>query len=181
LLKPPRPYQLRPMQLSDIEAAMSIERLTLPMTWQATSFEYELTRNRIASYQVLTVQKGDQPAQLIGFSGYWIMAGEAHVSTVASHPDWRGLGLGELLFLNLLYMAYDEQAELVTLEVRARNRVAQALYRKYNLLIVGARPRYYRDNREDALLMTVEPLDKAYRRFLQEMRKRLFERLAGHS
>jgi [ribosomal protein S18]-alanine N-acetyltransferase len=140
-----------------------------------------LTRNRIASYQVLTVRKGDQPAQLIGFSGYWIMAGEAHVSTIANHPDWRGRGLGELLFLNLLYLAYDEPAELVTLEVRAGNQVAQALYQKYNLLIVGERLRYYRDNREDALIMTVEPLDKEYRRFLQEMGKRLFERLAEHS
>jgi [ribosomal protein S18]-alanine N-acetyltransferase len=181
LLKPPRPYQLRPMQLSDIEGAMSIERLTFPMAWQATSFEYELSKNRIASYQVLTVRKGDHPAQLIGFSGYWIMAGEAHVSTIANHPDWRGRGLGELLFLNLLYLAYDEPAELVTLEVRAGNQVAQALYQKYNLLIVGERPRYYRDNREDALIMTVKPLDKEYRRFLQEMRKRLFERLAEHS
>lgn len=178
MLKPPRPFYLRPMQLSDIEAAMVIERVSFPTAWRASAYQYELTKNLMASYQVLTVQKGDQPAQLIGYGGYWIMAGEAHVSTIASHPDWRGRGLGELLFLNMIYMAYDEKAELLTLEVRAGNRVAQALYQKYHLLTVGERSRYYRDNNEDALIMTVEPLDKEYRRFLDQMRKRLFDRLA---
>jgi [ribosomal protein S18]-alanine N-acetyltransferase len=167
------------MQLSDIEAAMAIERLSFPKAWQASAYQYELTKNVMASYQVLTVQEGDRPAQLIGFSGYWLMAGEAHVSTIATHPTWRGRGLGELLFLNMLCLASDEKAELLTLEVRASNKVAQVLYQKYNLAVVGERPRYYRDNNEDALIMTVEPLDKDYRRFLQEMRKKLFGRLAA--
>jgi [ribosomal protein S18]-alanine N-acetyltransferase len=167
------------MQLSDIEAAMAIERLSFPKAWQASAYQYELTQNRMASYQVLTVQEADRPAQLIGFSGYWLMAGEAHVSTIATHPDWRGRGLGELLFLNILFLATDEKAELITLEVRAGNKVAQALYQKYNFIVVGERPRYYRDNNEDALIMTVEPLDTAYRLFLQGRRKRLFERLGA--
>jgi [ribosomal protein S18]-alanine N-acetyltransferase len=63
--------------------------------------------------------------------------------------------------------------------VRAGNKVAQALYQKYNFIVVGERPRYYRDNNEDALIMTVEPLDTAYRLFLQGRRKRLFERLGA--
>jgi [ribosomal protein S18]-alanine N-acetyltransferase len=166
------------MQLSDVDAAMAIERVSFPKAWQAGAYRYELTKNLMASYQVLVVHRGDQKAQLIGFSGYWLIAGEAHISTIATHPDWRGRGLGELLFLNMLYLAHDERADLLTLEVRAGNRVAQALYHKYNLVVVGERPRYYRDNNEDALIMTVEPLDKEYRRFLQGLRQRLFERLA---
>ena len=125
---------------------------------------------------MLTVQLGDQTAGLVGYSGYWLIAGEAHVSTIAVSPTWRGRGLGELLLLNMLLTAYRQAALLATLEVRKGNLVAQALYQKYRFEIVGERPRYYQ-GKEDALLMTVEPLDRAYRSFLGNMQESLFRRL----
>jgi [ribosomal protein S18]-alanine N-acetyltransferase len=178
LLKPPWPYQIRPLRLSDIEAVQAIEQESFPTPWKASAYQYELTQNQLATYHALTARVADQPAQLIGYSGYWMMAGEAHISTIAVHPDWRGRNLGELLLLNMLFLAAHNEADLVTLEVRPSNTVAQALYEKYRLIQVGERPRYYRDNGEDALLMTVEPLDKAYRAFLREMREELYTRLS---
>jgi [ribosomal protein S18]-alanine N-acetyltransferase len=176
MLKPPLPYQLRPLRPSDIEAVLAIEKTAFPSPWQASSFHYEVTENRIAKYQALTVRQGDQPSRLIGYAGYWLLVDELHISTIATHPSWRGQGLGELLLINLLFMGYEEPAQLATLEVRAGNTVAQSLYQKYDFAIVGERRRYYQ-NKEDALIMTVEPLDKAYRQLLAQRRDALYQRL----
>jgi ribosomal-protein-alanine N-acetyltransferase len=176
MLKPPLPYQIRPLRPSDIEAVLAIEKSSFPTPWQASSFQYEVTENRIANYQALIVRQGDQPSRLIGYAGYWLLVDELHISTIATHPDWRGRGLGELLLINLLFMGYEEPAQLATLEVRAGNTVAQALYQKYNFAVVGERRRYYQ-NKEDALIMTVEPLDKAYRLLLGQRRDALYQRL----
>jgi [ribosomal protein S18]-alanine N-acetyltransferase len=181
MLKPPLPFlQLRPLRPSDIDAVLAIEKHSFPTPWQASSFHYEVTENRLANYQALTVRQGDQPARLIGYAGYWLLVDEIHISTIATHPEWRGRGLGELLLLNMLYMAYEEPAQLATLEVRRHNTVAQALYQKYAFEVVGERLRYYQD-KEDALIMTVQPLDQAYRQTLSRRRDGLFARLKNSS
>jgi [ribosomal protein S18]-alanine N-acetyltransferase len=176
MLKPPLPFQLRSLRPSDIEAVMAIEKNAFPSPWQPSSFHYEVTENRVANYQALTVRLGDQPARLVGYAGYWLLVDEAHISTIATHPEWRGRGLGELLLLNLLVMAYEEPAQLATLEVRRNNTVAQGLYEKYGFEVVGERRRYYQD-KEDALIMTVQPLDQVYRQSLSQRRDALFARL----
>ena len=96
-----------------------------------------------------------KPAPVLGYSGLWLMVDEAHIATIASHPEWRGRGVGELLLLNMLRVAQQIQAINTTLEVRVSNQAAQNLYRKYNFEEVGRRKAYYQDNREDALIMTV--------------------------
>jgi ribosomal-protein-alanine N-acetyltransferase len=69
-------------------------------------------------------------------------------------------------------------ASMVTLEVRASNVVAQNLYRKYGFVNVGRRARYYRDNNEDADLMTVEQVSTVdYQLRLKELRGALEDRL----
>ena len=164
------------MRLADISAAMEIEHTVFPTPWKASAYEYEITSNRLASYQVLTEQRGDRPSRLIGYAGYWLISGEAHVSTIAIEPEWRGKGLGELLFLNILELACAGVAHLVTLEVRKSNLSAQGLYQKYLFQVVGERPRYY-EKSETAILMTIEPLDDDYRVFLRRKRRDLFQRL----
>ncbi|HEX9681017.1 MAG TPA: GNAT family N-acetyltransferase, partial [Anaerolineales bacterium] len=69
-------------------------------------------------------------------------------------PAYRRKGIGERLLRAALECAADQGAELATLEVRASNDAALELYRKHAFEVVGRRPRYYRDNGEDALLMT---------------------------
>lgn len=167
------------MRLTDVPAVMKIENQAFPKPWKASAYEYEVTRNQFASYQVLTVQIGDKPSQVIGYTGQWLLADEVHISTIAVHPKWRGRQLGELLFLNSLFLAFDykrPRAALVTLEVRRKNIVAQNLYHKYRLKIVGERKRYYQGN-EDALIMTVEPLDRDYREFLKQQWRLLSKQL----
>ena len=86
------------------------------------------------------------------------MGGEAHISTIAVHPDHRRRGLGELLLLHILDQAGEGSSEFVTLEVRVSNRAARELYEKYGFQGVARRKRYYTDNAEDALLMTLSDL-----------------------
>ncbi len=180
MLTPPNPFWLRPMSLADLSAVRELDRLSFPTPARAGLFEHELEQNELAHYQVLEVVEGNGSSpQLIGFSGFWLIADEIHVSTIATHPHWRGRGLGELLLLNLLFESYNHPANMVTLEVRRSNLVAQALYRKYQFEEVGSRPRYYRDTGEDALLMTMASLNARYHQFLEVQQAALFQRLCS--
>jgi len=174
MLSAPPPYQLRQLQLADLPAMYTIDRLAFPRPAKKGLYEYELTQNSMAHYQALLL--GDV---LLGYAGYWLMVDEAHISTIATHPDWRGKGLGELLLLNMLLMAGEHAATLATLEVRRSNTIAQALYRKYAFTVEGERPRYYRDTGDDALIMTVILKDNYYAHTLAALRQALWARLTG--
>jgi ribosomal-protein-alanine N-acetyltransferase len=182
MLQPPFPLHLRPLHLSDLPAVISIEQQSFPTVTQAKSYRYELSENQLAHYQAVTARRTNQDEQIFGYAGYWLIADEIHISTIAVDPQWRGYGLGELLLQNILHLAYEHAAALVTLEVRENNQVAQDLYQKYAFDIVGRRRRYYRDTGEDALLMTITlQSNRQYRHFLDRKQKQLHTRLAGTS
>jgi len=168
------------MCLDDLDAVVAIEARSFPTPWPADGYRRELTANERAHYYVLTGEAGGNRSRVAGFAGHWLVAGEAHVSIIAVDPDWRGLGLGELLLLNLLYVALGQGATLATLEVRCHNRVAQALYDKYGFDVVGRRRNYYKDTGEDAILMTLRLDAEASRRQLWRRRELLWQRLRSH-
>jgi ribosomal-protein-alanine N-acetyltransferase len=96
---------------------------------------------------------------IVGFTGFWVLAGEAHITNIAVRQEYQRQGIGESLIITVMDLASELNAEFVTLEVRVSNTVAQNLYRKYGFAEVGLRHRYYHDNGEDALLMSTENLD----------------------
>ena len=96
---------------------------------------------------------------ILGFVGLWFMAGEAHITTIAVEGASRGKGIGELLLIGSIELAKRQGATEVSLEARASNHVAQSLYRKYGFQNVGTRRAYYTDNREDAVIMTTQPIN----------------------
>jgi ribosomal-protein-alanine N-acetyltransferase len=98
---------------------------------------------------------------IFGFAGLWIMAGEAHITNIAVRERHRRQGIGELLLISLIDLSLELDASLVTLEVRASNITAQSLYSKYGFTWVGLRRGYYTDNREDAVLMSLENITSA--------------------
>lgn len=109
---------------------------------------------------------------IIGFAGIWKIYDEAHVISIAVRQTHRRRGLGELLMLAVIHMAYQLQARVVTLEVRVSNRIAQELYVKYGFRSAGVRHRYYTDNDEDALIMTTEPISSdSFRSNYQRLRQ----------
>jgi [ribosomal protein S18]-alanine N-acetyltransferase len=101
------------------------------------------------------------PDVIVGLGGFWCAVGEAHISTIAVHPDWRGRGLGEALLASMLKLGMALGAKESVLEVRISNQIAIGLYRKYGYKVLTRRKRYYRDNNEDAWLMQVD-MGKAF-------------------
>jgi len=117
---------------------------------------------------------------IVGYAGIWVMTDEAHVTTIASHPDFRGRGVGELLLVALIHRGIEVGARWTTLEVRASNTVAQNLYRKYTFKEMGVRRRYYSDNGEDALVMWTDALDSdSFLSAMEHHERKLAERLGS--
>jgi ribosomal-protein-alanine N-acetyltransferase len=99
-----------------------------------------------------------QKEYVIGMSGFWIMAGEAHIITIGVRNAFRRSGIGERLLIETIDAAMQLQAKVITLEVRISNTQAQALYEKYGFNRTGIRNRYYADNGENAFIMTTETI-----------------------
>jgi ribosomal-protein-alanine N-acetyltransferase len=117
---------------------------------------------------------------IVGFVGVWLTPDEAHIVTIAVRETHRGRGIGELLLIAAVTLATLNEREVVTLEVRASNQAAQALYEKYGFKEVGIRHRYYSDNHEDAVIMTTEPIHSApYQTLFERLRREHRER-CGH-
>ena len=116
------------------------------------------------------VATGDWNEFVVGYVGVWFMADEAHITSIAVREEFRGRGLGELLMLGTMEMAMARRAQRVTLEARVSNFPAHALYEKYGFTKEGIRRRYYADNHEDAVIMTVERIrSPEYQQLFQEL------------
>lgn len=156
-------FKIEPMQPDDIPAVVAVEQASYSMTWPAKAYDYELKQNNLAHYFVLRVSPpgpaaAEPESSVIGLGGFWLLSDEVHINTIAVHPTWRGLGLGEWLLITLLEEGQALSAAVATLEVRPSNHAALRLYQKYGFEQVGRRPRYYSDNDEDALILTTPPL-----------------------
>ncbi len=159
--------RIEPMQIQDIRQVAAIDRISFPTPWPESAFDHQLRRNQRSHFFVARLQSAPtrwfdrwrgEKRKIIGYVGYWLVLDEAHISTIAVLPNFRRHGVGENLLLTLLRDATRCGAIEATLEVRMSNEQAQALYRKYGFEPVGKRRSYYRDNGEDALLMTARPI-----------------------
>jgi ribosomal-protein-alanine N-acetyltransferase len=148
-------YRVRPMTVQDLEPVQAIDRLSFSLPWPASAFSYELTKSDHSHNYVVEEDLGAGAPQVVAMAVVWVIMDEAHIATIAVHPDWRGRGLGKLLLRQILADAQDSGLKTVLLEVRSGNQAAQALYHQFGFVVVGRRPRYYQDNQEDALLMTL--------------------------
>jgi [ribosomal protein S18]-alanine N-acetyltransferase len=145
---------IRRMTLEDVPAVHEIDNLSFSLPWPERSFRYEMTQNPVTRGWVAEVD-GRIGAMLV----LWFVVDEAHIATIATHPDFRRQGIGEQILVQALLDVRAEGARRAFLEVRAGNIAAQSMYRKYGFVVDGIRPRYYRDNNEDAILMSLEGLE----------------------
>lgn len=143
-------YFIREMAFEDIAAVLEIDQVSFSNPWPERSYRYELAENQAAQ---LFVAKLDDGA-LVAYLGYWLIGDEVHISTFAVHPEFRRQGIGESLLKNALADAGKRGAQVATLEVRASNEAAIKLYEKLGFEVTGSREGYYRDNDEDAILMS---------------------------
>ncbi|MBI4303705.1 MAG: ribosomal protein S18-alanine N-acetyltransferase [Chloroflexi bacterium] len=122
-------------------------------------------------------QKAVAEEYIAGFAGLWILADEAHITSIAVRESYRGHGIGELLLVSIIDLAMELKARIVTLEVRVSNTVAQNLYAKYAFNRVGLRKGYYTDNREDAVLMsTMDITLEAFQERFQRLKSALYRK-----
>jgi [ribosomal protein S18]-alanine N-acetyltransferase len=180
------PFYLRPMALADLPQIAEIEADSFPSAWPSSAYKREMERNNLARY-VVAIRRDPPRAEaprgwrwpldhlrrlfgrerapaaeyVAGFLGVWFMVDETHIVTVAVRPSERRQGVGELLLLAAFDLSREREIPALTLEVRASNAAAQALYEKYGFKRLGIRKRYYTDNNEDAVIMTTPSLDEA--------------------
>ena len=145
--------QLRRLVVADLDQILEIEPVAFGSHhWSRQSFINELNNSGGIYFSMLEVGTG----VVLGYSGYWLIGDEAHITTLAVHPDYRRSGLGELLLINDIHSAMANDATRMTLEVRVSNDAAQKLYYKYGFKSLGLRRKYYQDNSEDALVLWTE-------------------------
>jgi ribosomal-protein-alanine N-acetyltransferase len=152
---------IRPMRIDDVEQVCSIDRQSFTLPWPDNAYSHELKDNPAARLWVAEDIQFSGDPMIVGIIVMWLVLDEAHIATLAVHPDFRREGIGKRLLVVALQAAIQNGARQALLEVRANNQAAQALYRQFGFDVSGRRPRYYRDNQEDALLMTLDNLSEA--------------------
>jgi len=141
------------MTLEDLPAVISLDKLSFSLPWPERSFRFELTENSASRCWV-----AEMDGKIVGMIVAWLLVDEAHIATIATHPDHRGQGIARNLLMYALRYMSKEGAVTSFLEVRESNIPAQEMYRKFGYEEVGRRKRYYKDTNEDAILMTLNGL-----------------------
>jgi len=148
---------IRKMTEEDVPAVVAIDQISFSLPWPERSFAYEVMGNPVARCWVAETDDKRIAAMLV----LWLIIDEAHVATLATHPDFRQQGIGAQILTAALKDAAEAGATHTLLEVREKNEAALNMYRKFGFEVAGRRPRYYKDNGEDAILMTLHNLEFA--------------------
>ncbi|WP_251861522.1 ribosomal protein S18-alanine N-acetyltransferase [Clostridium sp. Marseille-Q2269] len=138
-----------PLSLEYIDGVMEIDSLSFSVPWSKISYETEL-KNKFAKY-IIVVDKTNN--KVLGFAGMWLIIDECHITNIAVHPNYRGLGIGNILMNEIIEFCKQHTITGITLEVRESNTTAKNLYYKHGFKDSGIRKGYYSDNNENALLM----------------------------
>jgi [ribosomal protein S18]-alanine N-acetyltransferase len=141
---------IRPMSVDDLPVVLDIDRLSFPQPWPESSYRFELANSQAS---ILLVAEVDE--HLVGYIGSWLLVDEIHISTLAVHPDFRQRGIARRLLYEMLRGGISRGAQMATLEVRVSNQMAIDLYKSIGFRVTGLRSGYYRDNLEDAHIMTL--------------------------
>ena len=142
-------YQLTPMTEEHIPQIAALERACFSHPWSEDALRDELWNDSA----VVIVAEGED-GTVLGYAGLQTVLDEGYINNVAVDPRFRRQGVaGQLIEAFLRFGA--AKLAFLTLEVRASNAPAIALYEKYGFTQAGRRRDYYDDPREDALLMTL--------------------------
>jgi ribosomal-protein-alanine N-acetyltransferase len=145
---------IRRMALEDVEQVVAIDDASFSMPWPVRSFHFELTGNPASRSWVAELD-----GKVVGMLVAWMIVDEIHIATLATHNDFRRQGIAEKLLLHTLKAAKEEGAVTSFLEVRDSNVFARGMYNKFGFVEVGRRRHYYKDNGEDAILMSLDRIE----------------------
>lgn len=142
------------LTLDELDLLYAIEVASYPNPWPIDAFRREL---KLPFSRILAARNnGREGPALFGYCVLWVIRDEAHILNLAVHPDARRQGVASTVLHSAIDTARSQGARILYLEVRRSNDVAQKLYLGFGFKQVGVRPRYYEDNREDALVMLLE-------------------------
>lgn len=134
---------------ANVNGVYQVEVACFSTPWSLDAFRKDL-ENPNAVYFCL-----EDDGIVIGYVGMWNISGEGNINNVAVLPQYRRKGYAKQLLTHLISYAKENKLSFLTLEVRASNQGAIRLYEDCGFVPVGRRKKYY-DNREDAILMTLE-------------------------
>lgn len=141
---------IRQMQLQDVPVIAELEKLCFSDPWSENSIASELD-NRL-SYWLVAEDNG----RIAGYVGSQSVLDAADMMNLAVSPDFRQQGVGQALVNGLINHLQQNNVIALLLEVRVSNTPAISLYEKLGFVEVGRRPKYYRNPREDALILRKE-------------------------
>ncbi len=159
---------IRRMKLEDVPRVHEIDVLSFTLPWPEKSYLFELIENPTTLALVAESELEAASLSVIGMAIVWVVVDEAHIATIAIHPDYRGQGFGKKLLAETLRQAIQRGVTQATLEVREHNLLAQRMYLNFGFRVVGRRQHYYKDNGEDAVIMTVDHLGARYLELLSK-------------
>ena len=139
---------IRNMNLSDIQAAVEIEKQCFSQPWSEKSFQDSIARDD-------TVFLVCEDGAVTGYIGMYLCFDEASITNVAVSPEFRKRGYGELLVKAAKEAAKAAGAVAILLEVRQSNEPAISLYKKLGFEELGIRKNFYEHPVEDAIIMKV--------------------------
>lgn len=148
------------MREADAPIVSAIDHASFSLPWPERSFLYEIRENEHSLPTVAETTGLNGQVEITGFIVVWLILDEVHIGSLAVDEKYRRRGVGEILVRSALHEARQKGAVKAYLEVRAGNISARYLYEKLGFGMDGIRPRYYQDNHEDAVLMSMELLEQ---------------------
>ncbi len=143
--------RILPMTADHLDEVAELERVCFSMPWSRKMLAEELD-NALSAFLVAL----DEEGQVAGYAGLQVVLDEGYITNVAVRPDCRRRGVAGKLLQVFLDFAQGNRLAFLTLEVRASNYDAIALYGSRGFRSVGQRKNYYEHPKEDALIMTRE-------------------------
>lgn len=156
----PTTIRVAPMRRRHLRAVLRIEAQVYPRPWTLGLYLNELALPEHRRIYLVARSGGT----VVGHAGLMFAHTDGHVTTIAVDPSWQRRGIGAHLLLALVRDAIVQGATDLTLEVRASNRAAQALYERFGFRDAGVRKGYYQEDGEDAIVMWADDVaGDAYR------------------
>ena len=140
-----------PMNGDHLDEVAELERICFSTPWSRNMLAEELD-NALSAFLVAL----DDQDRVAGYAGLQVVLDEGYITNVAVRPDCRKQGVASQLLQVFMNFAEGNKLSFLTLEVRASNYDAIALYGSRGFRSVGRRPNYYEHPKEDALIMTKE-------------------------
>lgn len=139
-----------------LRGVLRIEQQVYTKPWSLDLYLGELRLPEAARYYRVARAGG----RVVGYGGLMFVPDEAHVTTLAVHPDHQRTGIGARLLLDLAREAVRRGSRGLTLEVRMSNEAARRLYQRFGFAPAGVRKNYYAEVGEDALIMWAHDIDQ---------------------